>query len=648
MADLRRDDASSSPDPAEPPAAGPGEPPSSPPAEPGARRAHLSPAMVPLRRTSERRSLRPTASPTAAPVTGEPDEDAEPPGAGPGPAGVGPPDPPAPPTTPTPAPPAPPAPPPAVPPPPSTPAPSGAARTTHAARAHRAPDPEWAATSTVLAGIGARLDHWRSGWTWGRTFRTATATLSVLVVLLCGLAWGATSWVEAAIRQIGALDPDSTSIQDAAAQQGDQNFLVVGSDTRVGAVPSEDVGDASDIPGARSDTVMVVHVPQDRSKVTIVSFPRDLEIDRPACERWNSVTGDYTGQIVPDTPRVKLNSAYQAGGPRCVTKVVQQLSGLAINHFLAIDFQGFKDMVDAVHGVSLCVESPIRDTVLGTVIDHAGTTTLTGDQALNFVRARHVVGDPTSDYGRIQRQQRFLSALLRTTLSAGTLLDVGKLTALVDAIGRSTFGENVATEQLLTLGRSLGGVGASAVSFTSVPTTGVANSRGNEVLRPVEDRALFGAIIQNQPLPGTPGAPTTPTVAPQDVTVRLLGGTTGQGDGSTSTGSEEESGSGSGGSLRTVAGELRAQGYRVVVDDAASTDETTTIRYSPDESAAAATLARSVPRAVLTPTAGAGLLALSLAPGTDTAGLVVSTTAAAAPAQTPAAPVINAADATCA
>ena len=381
-------------------------------------------------------------------------------------------------------------------------------------------DLEWAATSaaTAAAFSGVR-DRWRTGrrtlrrrWTWRVTARLLAVAMSAVVVMVSGLAWGATSWFQTAVRQIAALDPTSSSIIDPAAQAGDQNFLVVGSDTRVGATPTEDVGDPTDVPGARSDTVMIVHVPADRVGMTAVSFPRDLEIDRPACDRWDSVSGGYTPQTIAPAQHVKLNSAYQVGGPRCVTKVVQQLSGLAVNHFLAVDFSGFKDMVDAVGGVPICVERPLRDGILGTVIPRAGTSVLSGDQALNFVRARHVVGDPTSDYGRIHRQQLFLSALLRESLSAGTLLDLGKLQALVGAVGRSTYGENIEADQLLSLGQSLSGIDAHRVTFTTVPTTGVANDRGNEVLRAADDRALFDAIIDDRPLPGQPGS--APPVAP--------------------------------------------------------------------------------------------------------------------------------------
>jgi LCP family protein required for cell wall assembly len=507
--------------------------------------------------------------------------------------------------------------------------------------------------------------------------RLLIATCSVLVVIACGLGWGAASWVEAAVRQIGALDPDSPAIQDAAAQVGDQNFLVVGSDSRAGAPASEDAGDADDVPGARTDTIMVVHVPEDRSGVTVVSFPRDLEITRPACERWDPVSGAYSRQVLPSTPRVKLNSAYAAGGPRCVTRAVQQLSGLAINRFLGVDFQGFQGMVDAVHGVPICVERPINDSVLGPIVTRTGPTVLTGAQALDYVRARHVQGDPSSDYGRIQRQQRFLGALLRSVLSAGTLLDPRRLDGLVDAVARSTFGENIGSDQLLTLAQSLSSVDPRTVAFVTVPTTGIANDRGNEVLRAGEERALFTAIIDERPLPGTPGAAPPapgPQPTPGPAEVRLVdarspvsthasSGGEGSEDGSYGQdGPYGEDGSRGGGedgphdsapagpSAATVAGRLRSDGFDVVTDDAGSGTglHGTMIRYSPDQEAAAQALGSAVPGAALDPTAS-GRGALTLVLGDDFDGQVHSTSApSGAESSAPVNPTITAADASCA
>jgi len=200
---------------------------------------------------------------------------------------------------------------------------------------------------------------------------------------------------EPVARKIAALDENSSDIQNAAGQTGDENFLIVGSDTRAGATAEENVGDADTVGGARSDTIMLAHVPADRKRAVIVSFPRDLEISRPACERYDAAAGTYTSEIVSAATKVKLNTAYAVGGPKCLTKWVQQLTGLRVNHFVGIDFSGFKDMVDAVGVVTVHVDAPIKDTVLGMVVSQTGDVTISGDQALSFVRARHVIGDIT-------------------------------------------------------------------------------------------------------------------------------------------------------------------------------------------------------------------------------------------------------------
>ncbi|MFF5985530.1 LCP family protein [Prauserella flavalba] len=332
--------------------------------------------------------------------------------------------------------------------------------------------------------------------------RITAITLAVLVFIATGIAWGAKTWFNSQFNEIAALDENSADIQNAQGQLGDENFLIVGSDTREGAEAEENVGDASGIPGARSDTVMLAHIPKDRKRAVVISFPRDLEISRPDCERWDSASGEY-GEVVEAADGVKLNSAFTVGGPRCVTKVIQQISGMAINHFVGIDFHGFKGMVDAVGGVTVHVDEPMEDQELGLIIAETGDVVLKGDQALNFVRARKVYGDPTfSDYGRMQRQQEFMASLLRATLSRDVLLDVGKLTGFVNAFAASTFGENIGVDQLLTLAQSMQGLSAGAVEFMTVPTVGEANDAGNEVLREADTEALFRALIDNTPLPG--------------------------------------------------------------------------------------------------------------------------------------------------
>jgi LCP family protein required for cell wall assembly len=445
--------------------------------------------------------------------------------------------------------------------------------------------------------------------------KALAGTTAILVFLATGVAWGFKTWVDNKQHKVDALDTNSAAIQDRAAQNGDENFLMVGSDTREGAAAEDGVGDANKVGGARADTIMIAHVPANRARVVVISFPRDLEVNRPECEGWDHKNAKYTGNKVAPQSNVKINSIYAEGGPKCVTKVVQQLSGLMINHFVGIDFNGFKGMVDAVEGVTVCVEKPLKDTVLGTVVKDAGKdVTLTGDQALNFVRARHVIGDPTSDYGRIIRQQRFLSSLLRKAMSGQVLLDVGKLTGFVSAFTASTFGDNIGTDQLMLLGQSMQGLGAGRVTFITVPTVGEANGRGNETLRDKDNQALFAAIRNDTPLPGESPAPppsnNQPTAAqpppaqtqpvdPKTIKLQVFNG-----------------GNKTAGIATKTADKLGTFGYQVVrVENAPEQVQQTVIRYGKDKEAAAKTLASSVPGAQLQEdAASAGALFLILGP----------------------------------
>ncbi|WP_342743485.1 LCP family protein [Amycolatopsis sacchari] len=338
--------------------------------------------------------------------------------------------------------------------------------------------------------------------------RISVVVLAVLVFLGTGALWGTKTWFNSQFTQIAALDENSSDIQDAPAQLGDENFLIAGSDTRAGATADENVGSADEVEGARSDTVMLAHIPADRKRAVVISFPRDLEITRPPCERFDVAKNDYTSEIVPAASKVKLNTAYAVGGPRCLIKWMQQLTGMKINHFVGIDFSGFKDMVNAVGGVTVHVDRPINDTTLGMVISQTGDVTISGDQALSFVRARHVVGDPTSDYGRIKRQQEFIGALMAKVMSHGVLTNPTQLSDFVTAFAKATFGDNIGVDQMLTLAQSMKGLDPSKVNFMTVPTVGEPNSRNNEVLLESKAKAVFQALINNTALPGS--APPSP------------------------------------------------------------------------------------------------------------------------------------------
>lgn len=362
--------------------------------------------------------------------------------------------------------------------------------------------------------------------------RAVAAMMAILALVLTGSAWQWSSSKNRSLNHVSALDPDSHDILDAAGQYGDENFLIVGADTRAGANSAIGAGSTEDADGARSDTIMLVNIPANRKRVVVVSFPRDLAITPIQCEAWNSATGTY-GPIYDEETgtygdeivytETKLNSTYAFGGPKCLVKEIQKLSGLAINRFMAVDFVGFGKMVDALGGVEVCTPSPLYDLVLGSVLEETGRQRVNGATALNYVRARHVTTEDNGDYGRIKRQQLFLSSLLRSLISTNTFFSPTKLNNVVNMFIGDSSVDNVTTKDLVNLGQSLQKVAAGHITFVTVPTSET-DENGDEVPRMDDMRALFDAIINDDPLPGendhnatsastTAASPATPSTA---------------------------------------------------------------------------------------------------------------------------------------
>ena len=298
--------------------------------------------------------------------------------------------------------------------------------------------------------------------------RSLAALFAALALVMTGSAWHWSNSKNDRLKAVSALDPHSSDIVDPDGQYGDENFLIVGMDSRSGANADMGAGDTEDAGGARSDTVMLVNIPANRQRVVAVSFPRDLAITPMQCEAWNPETRKYGPIYDPKTgktgPRMvytetKLNSTFAFGGPKCLVKEIQKLSGLSINRFIAIDFVGFARMVEALGGVEVCTTTPLKDYELGTVLDHAGRQVIDGATALNYVRARQVTTESNGDYGRIKRQQLFLSSLLRSLISEDTLLNLNKLNNVVNMFIGNSYVDNVKTKDLVQLGSVAAGYG---------------------------------------------------------------------------------------------------------------------------------------------------------------------------------------------
>jgi LCP family protein required for cell wall assembly len=207
---------------------------------------------------------------------------------------------------------------------------------------------------------------------------------------------------------------------DHEGERGPLNVLVMGSDSREGEGNDLESDGAT---GERSDTTILIHVSADRKSAFGVSLPRDALVDRPTCR--------VDGEKVPGEKLAMFNTAFALGGAQCTIQTVESLTGIYIDHFVTIDFNGFKDMVDAVGGVEVCIPKDVDDEEHNIHFD-AGTQELTGQDALNYVRERYVLS-VTGDIGRMKRQQAFIASMVNKVMSAGTLSRPDRVYSFLEA-----------------------------------------------------------------------------------------------------------------------------------------------------------------------------------------------------------------------
>ncbi|MGV2915848.1 MULTISPECIES: LCP family protein [Streptomyces] len=244
----------------------------------------------------------------------------------------------------------------------------------------------------------------------------------------------------------------------ADVDNGSQDILVLGSDSRSG----DNAKYGKDEGAARSDTAMIVHVYKGHKKASIVSIPRDTLISRPDC-----TTED--GEDAPGAERQMFNSAYEVGGPACAVKTVEKMSGIRMDHYIEVDFSGFKKLIDTLGGVDITTKKAIRDKDSHLDLD-AGTHRLTGEQALGLVRTRHGVGDG-SDLGRIQLQQAFIKALLDQVKDVGVFGNPKKLFDLADdaTSAITTDSDLNDVKSLAGFAGGLKGIGADDMKMVTMP-----------------------------------------------------------------------------------------------------------------------------------------------------------------------------------
>ena len=273
------------------------------------------------------------------------------------------------------------------------------------------------------------------------------------------------------------------------AFDGGINLLLVGSDSGEGDAQYGRRGENL------NDVTILLHVSEDHSNATVVSFPRDMFVRIPACPRL-----DGKGNHSPMSSQ-KINTTLTYGGLACTVLTVSQLTGLDIPFAAKIEFNGVIQMADAIGGVPVCVATAIHDRYTGLHLE-AGEHTLQGAQALQFLRTRHGVGDG-SDLGRISNQQVFMSSMVRTMKSADTLANPAKVFALAKAAAKSMELSNSLgnINTVASIAFALKDVDPANVVFLQYPSaSGMSGSQSGVLPITSAANTLFSAIKADRPV----------------------------------------------------------------------------------------------------------------------------------------------------
>jgi LCP family protein required for cell wall assembly len=333
---------------------------------------------------------------------------------------------------------------------------------------------------------------------------------------------------------------------------GPVNLLLMGTDTRQGQNSK-----LTGLGGNLSDTTILVHIYAGRTSALGVSIPRDSMVQMPACKRAN-------GNGTHEAGLRQFNQAYSIGGPGCTIKTVESLTGIHIDHFVVINFNGFIKVVDAVGGVPICLANAINAPRAKLKLN-AGNQVLSGFSALGFVRAREGVGDG-SDTSRIQRQQVFLASLLRKLTSGAVLANPTRLVGVLNAVADSLTVDPALVDRntMQNLALSLENLSASKVKFVSTPVQPFPMNKNRLQWVPDISAKLWNSIIIDKPWGALSESKAVATVPPGQVRVGLLNAT------------------GIPGSARAVASKMSLLGFDISsVRTSDAVLATSTLRYGP-------------------------------------------------------------------
>ncbi|WP_245158888.1 LCP family protein [Blastococcus sp. TF02A-35] len=442
-----------------------------------------------------------------------------------------------------------------------------------------------------------------------RALRVATALAALLgVVVLYHLALY--FYVDQRIDRVDALATDGPEVLAAELQDAAETYLVVGS-----GVPGQT--------GAASIATLVASVSADGERAVLVSVPPTAMVDTPMCR---TPDGDLRNPVTE-----AFASSLLDGGPACMVRAVQQLSGLRIDHYLGVDLAGLPTMVDALDGVPVCV-IPSEATAAAAQPPPPGPSELSGAAASGFL-APGDTGTDVTGAAVAERAQRLLTATLRAAMSSETLLNPVTLATFLNRASDSlTVDDQTTLGDLRVLAGSLGDLSGDAVQRAGLPVAQVGyvpvgSDQAYVVLDRPATRALFDEVIDGtrlpaevieaqraaqaaasqaaeapQPAPEEPAGPAPLTAAPGEITVDVLNGTA------------------TTGLAGTVAEALRGQGFAVgTVGNEEGTVNETVVRFGPGAEEQARTVAAAVPNSVLRPSdAIGGAVQLVIGPGYST------------------------------
>ncbi len=307
---------------------------------------------------------------------------------------------------------------------------------------------------------------------WGRRVGIA---LGLVVALLAGLVL----YIDSVLQRTPALADYPGRIPDTPGT----NWLLVGSDSRQGLDESrrEELS-AGEAGGRRTDTMMLVHIPAGGGQPSLISLPRDSSVP------------------IPGHGRNKLNAAFSIGGPKLLVQTVETVTGVHLDHYAEIGLGGFANLVNAVGGVEMCLEEPLKDPKAGIDLS-AGCQQLDGAQALGFVRSRAYA---RGDLQRVENQRKLLGVLVDKATSPATLLNPFRLFPLISAAG-DTFlvDDDDHVWHLMWLAMAMGDISSGQGVTTTVPIAGFGTVDGQSVVEWDSSMAstMFEAIANDEPIP---------------------------------------------------------------------------------------------------------------------------------------------------